>query len=164
MEYIQLKKDSIFRLGIKNQNGEIKKDEKGNEVCLEIDIEDIEAPLRYSKSEYTIRKAEQALKMKLIAIDKKPESNGKYLLSPKDEEKHKALKEYYKSLEEAIDLFLGKNSTNKIFGDRRYWGMWEDLQELIKPYLPKMKANYEAITNKIIGKYRDKENDVLKDE
>lgn len=166
MEYIQLKKDSIFRLGIRDQNGNIKKDNNGNEICLEIDLEDIEAPLKYSKAEYIANKAKQDLKFQFSVIEKKykNQSNQNNILSRVNEEKVKATHHFYKKTEEAIDLFLGNEATKKIFGTRRYWTMWEDLDEMIKPFLPKMQTNFENITNKIKNKYKNQETDVLRDE
>lgn len=166
MEYIQLKEDSIFRIGIRDQNGNIKKDNNGNEICLEIDLEDIEAPLKYSKAEYIANKAKQDLKLQFSIIEKKykNQSNRNNILSKENEEKVKATHQFYRKTEEAIDLFLGDNATTKIFGTRRFWTMWEELDEMIKPFLPKMQINFENITNKIKNKYKKQETDVLKDE
>lgn len=164
MEYIQLKEDSIFRLGIKDRNGNPKLDEKGNEICLEFDLEDIEAPLKYSKCEALIRKARQDLKLQFAVIDKKQDVKGKDLLSKNEEAKIKTMNEYYKTTEEAMDLFLGKGGTQKVFGNRRYWSMWDDLDEMLQPFLPMMQVNLNKITDKVKNKYKKEETDVLTDE
>ncbi len=164
MEYIRLNNDSVFRLGIKDKDGNVKVDENGKEICLEFDLEDIEAPVKYNKCDFLVKKAQNDLRMKLNVIDKKPDKKGKYLLSSNEEEKVKAMQDYFKSLEEAMDLFLGQGGTKKVFGNRRYWTMWDDLNDMIEPFLPKMKTNFEDITKKIKNKYSNKETDVLKDE
>lgn len=164
MDYIQLREDSIFRLGIRDKDGNPKVDENGKEICLEFDLEDIEAPLKYSKCEAMIRKARQDLKLRFAVIDKKQDVKGKNLLSANEEEKIKYMNEYYKISEEAMDLFLGKGGTQKVFGNRRYWTMWDDLDEMLQPFLPKMKVNLDKITDKVKSKYKTEETDVLTDE
>ena len=87
--FIQLKKDNILRIGIKDAQG----NDTGHH--LEIDMEDIEFPLRLNQAEAQHRKNIQDLKAQFIIIDKKEDKKGKYLLTWKQEEKLKALKEFY---------------------------------------------------------------------
>ena len=47
------------------------------------------------------------------------------------------LTRYYEELRDAIDVFLGKNASQKIFGDDNYLTMFNDLFEAIEPYLDK---------------------------
>lgn len=164
MDFIQLPKRDVLRIVVKNENGEIKKDEKGNDVFLEFDLEDIEAPLKYNKCEFLIRKAREDLKFDIMIIDKRQDVKGKFLLSKNEEDKIKAMQRFYKTMEEAMDLFLGKGGVDKIFGDVRYYTMFEDLNEMLKPILPKLKVNYESIDKKIKEKYAPKETEVLKNE
>ena len=75
-----------------------------------------------------------------------------------------ALKQYYKTVEDAMDLFLGKNGTTKIFGETRYLTMFDDLSEMLEPIMPKLKINLESIEKKIKSKYSMTNSNVLKDE
>ena len=70
-DFIQLKKDNILRIGIK--------DIEGNDTGehLEFDMEDIELPLRLNECEARHRKNLEFLKMQFVIIDKKEDKKGK---------------------------------------------------------------------------------------
>lgn len=156
-DVIQLKKDSILRIGIKDANGV----DTGEH--LEFDLEDIELPLRLNQCEAQHRKNLEFLRNQFVIIDKKEDKKGKYLLSWKEEEKIKVLQEFYKREAEALDLFLGKDGTKKLLNGRNpYYSMYEDINEMLEPILPKLKLRTEDIINKVKQKYNDKkETDVL---
>ena len=163
-EYIQLKKRNVLKIGIKDENNVSKLDEFGNEIYIEFDLEDIEVPERYSKCTYLIQKATNTLQNELVIINKKQDAPGKGVMTQNEEAKMRVLKKYYKDVENAMDLFLGENGTNKIFGETRYITMFEDLKEMLEPIMPKLKINLKSIEEKIKSKYKMQENDVLKDE
>ena len=151
-DFIQLKKDNIVRVGIKDANG----NDTGEH--LEFDMEDIELPLRVNECEARHRKNLEYLKMQFIIIDKKEEKKGKYILSWKEEEKLRVLKEYYKREMEALDLFLGENGTKKLLNGRNpYYSMYEDISEILKPILPNLKVSVDNLTEKIKKKYSNNE-------
>ena len=150
-DFIQLKKDNILRIGIK--------DTEGNDTGehLEFDMEDIELPLRLNECEARHRKNLEFLKMQFVIIDKKEDKKGKFILSWKEEEKLKVLQEFYKREMEALDLFLGQNGTNKLLNGRKpYYSMYEDINDMLVPILPKLKLKADDIANKIKEKYSNK--------
>jgi hypothetical protein len=150
-DFIQLKKDNILRIGIK--------DIEGNDTGehLEFDMEDIELPLRLNECEARHRKNLEFLKMQFVIIDKKEDKKGKFILSWKEEEKLKVLQEFYKREMEALDLFLGQNGTNKLLNGRKpYYSMYEDINDMLAPILPKLKLKADDIANKIKEKYSNK--------
>ena len=151
VNFIQLKKDNILRIGIK--------DIEGNDTGehLEFDMEDIELPLRLNECEARHRKNLEFLKMQFVIIDKKEDKKGKFILSWKEEEKLKVLQEFYKREMEALDLFLGQNGTNKLLNGRKpYYSMYEDINDMLVPILPKLKLKADDIANKIKEKYSNK--------
>lgn len=158
--FVQLKKDSILRVGIKTVDGE----ETGE--YLQFDLEDIELPLKMNECEARHKSNVRNLKNQFIIIDKKQDKKGKYLLSWKEEEKLKALKEFYLQEEKALDLFLGENGTKKLLNGRNpYYSMYEDINDIIEPILPKLKIRADDITKKIQEKYSNRlsgEDKVLK--
>ena len=155
-DFIQLKKDNILRIGIRNAEGQ----ETGEH--LEFDLEDIELPLRLNECEAKHRKNLENLRNQFIVIEKKEDKKGKFMLSWREEEKIKALQEFYKREMEALDLFLGKDGTKKLLNGRKpYYSMYEDISEILEPIKPKLKTNANDIINKIKNKYNNKENDVL---
>ena len=166
MEYINLKeRKDILQLGFKDKNNNIIKDKNGNEIFIEFDLGDIELPLKYNKCINQIEQAKRNLKAQFIIIDKKQDHKGKQLLSSNEVEKVKATKQFYKDMEVAMDLFLGQGGTKKFLNERNpYWEMWDDIDEMLKPYYGKMKLTMKDMTNKIKEKYKITESDVLTNE
>ena len=150
-DFIQLKKDNILRIGIK--------DIEGNDTGkhLEFDLEDIELPLRLNECDAKHRKNLEYLRNQFVIIDKKEDKKGKFILSWKEEEKLKVLQEFYKREMEALDLFLGENGTKKLLNGRKpYYSMYEDINDMLVPILPKLKLKADDIANKIKEKYSNK--------
>jgi hypothetical protein len=153
-DFIQLKKDNILRIGIK--------DTEGNDTGehLEFDLEDIELPLKLNESEMKHRKNYEYLRNQFVIIDKKEDKKGKFMLSWREEEKVKALQEFYKREMEAMDLFLGEGATNKLLNGRKpYYSMYDDIMDIIEPIMPKLEVNADNIINKIKNKYSEKTNE-----
>lgn len=159
-DFIQLKKDSILRIGIKDIDG----NDTGEH--LEFDIEDINLALRLNECDEKHRKNLEFLRNQFIIIDKKEDKKGKKILSWKEEEKLKVLQEFYKREMEALDLFLGENGTKKLLNGRNpYYSMYEDINDILKPILPKLKLRADDIAKKIKDKYsnvNNQEKNVLK--
>lgn len=148
VNFIQLKKDSILRIGIKDSDG----NDTGEH--LEFDLEDINLPLRLNECDEKHRKNLENLRNQFVIIDKKEDKKGKKLLSWKEEEKLKVLQEFYKREMEALDLFLGQNGTRKILNGRNpYYSMYEDINDMLKPIMPKLKLRADDIAKKIKDKY-----------
>lgn len=153
-DFIQLKKDNILRIGIKDTDG----NDTGEH--LEFDLEDIELPLKLNESEIKHRKNYEYLRNQFIIIDKKEDKKGKFMLSWREEEKVKALQEFYKREMEAMDLFLGEGATNKLLNGRKpYYSMYDDIMDIIEPIMPKLEVNADSIINKIKNKYSEKTNE-----
>lgn len=164
--YIKIKpKKDILKLGIMDENGNIVKDNNGNEVCLEFDLADIDLPIKYNKCVAMINDAKKELKMQMIIIDKKQDHKGKGYLTYNEEAKVKAVKNFYKKMETAIDLFLGEGGTRKYLNGRKpYYEMFDDIGEALKPYEDKFKLTLTDMTDRIKNKYKVVESDVLTDE
>lgn len=159
-DFIQLKKDSILRIGIKDSDG----NDTGEH--LEFDMEDINLALRLNECDEKHRKNLELLRNQFVIIDKKEDKKGKKILSWKEEEKLKVLQEFYKREMEALDLFLGENGTKKLLNGRNpYYSMYENINDMLKPILPKLKLRADDIAKKIKDKYsnvNNQEKNVLK--
>lgn len=154
--FIQLKKDNILRIGIKTADGEPTGEH------LEFDLEDIELPLRINECESQHKKNINDLKMKTLIIDKKEDKKGKKILSWKEEEKIKLIKEFYEKEIDALDLFLGKGGTAKLLNGRKpYYSMYEDISEMLNPILPLIQKSGEEIINQVKEKYSKSKGDIL---
>lgn len=154
MEYIQLKKDNIIRIGIKDSNGV----DTGEH--LEFDLESVDLPLSYQKCIEMHKKNLSNLKKQILMIDKRNDKKGNKLFSANEEEKIKAIKKFYIDEIKALDLFLGKNGTKKLLNGRApYYSMFEDIIEILEPILPIIEKGFSKIEKKVIDKYK-----VMKDD
>lgn len=163
-EYINLKKRNTVRIGIKDENGNVKYDKDGQEVFIEFDLEDINLVDNYSKAISLCEKAGKTLQSELVIINKKEDVKINDYLTRNQKAKINALKKYYKTIEEAMNLFLGENGFTKIFGNQRYLTMLDDLADMLKPIVPLLRVNIDSIKNKIVTKYKVTDENVLKDE
>lgn len=154
---IQLKKDNILRLRIRDAEG----NDTGN--SLEFDLEDIELPLRLQELVEKDKKVRIDVHNKLKILQKKQDHKGKKLLSYKEEEQIRIMQEFYRKEVEIYNMFLGENGVEKLLNGRRLsWSTFNEIDKIInKTILPKLKVNAEDIKKKIISKYSNKRDDVL---
>ena len=156
--YIQLKKDNILRLGIKDSEG----NDTGN--VLEFDLEDATLLLRYQELVEKEKKNRRWLNNQFLIIDRKQDHKGKKLLSSNEQAKLESINEFFKREKEVLDMFLGEGGTDKLLNGRNMG--WTSLQEIneiitnqISPYIDK---SMENITNKVKEMYKDSvEDDVI---
>ena len=159
MESIQLKQDNLFKIGIKNAEGE----DTGEVIT--IDLEDIKLPLRCQESEKMIKDNNKWLQAQRIMIEKRPDKKGKKLLSANEEALLKLVNEYYEKQTKAYELVLGEGAIKKILcGREMYITFFSDLEEQMKKLRPKLNQNAVDIKTKIKSiteKYGQKDSDVM---
>lgn len=159
MESIQLKQDNLFKIGIKNAEGE----DTGE--IITIDLEDIKLPLRCQESEKMIKENNRWLQAQRIMIEKRPDKKGKKLLSANEEALLKLVNEYYEKQTKAYELVLGEGAIKKILCGREiYITFFSDLEEQMKKLRPKLNQNVVDIKTKIksiVEKYGQKDSDVM---
>ena len=157
--------NTIQKIGLKNEN--ILKleivDEKGNSTneYLEFDLEDIELPFKYQEIMERLKKSRQNLKNQFTIIEKKQDHKGKKLMSSNEEEKLKALNNFYKEQVEIYNIFLGENGVQKLLNGRNLrWTTLNEIDELIeKQIAPQLNVTMDDITKKIKSKYSSKKED-----
>ena len=155
MEKIGLKHENILKLEIV--------DEKGNSTgkFLEFDLEDIELPFKYQEIIERLKKSRNNLKNQFTIIEKKQDHKGKKLMSSNEEEKLKALNNFYKEQVEIYNVFLGENGVQKLLNGRSLrWTTLSEIDELIeKQIAPQLDLTMADITKKIKSKYSNKKED-----
>lgn len=157
--FVQLNKSNLLRLGIKDENG------KDTGEYLEFDLEDIELPLKYQDLLEQEKKNRQNLKNQLMIIEKRQDVKGKKLMSKNEEDKIKAINEFYKKEVDVLNGFLGDRGVEKLLNGRKIgWTTLEEIDEIVsKQIQPYLKDNMISIEDKIKNKYGHKEEtDVLK--
>ena len=146
---IKLNKDSLLRLGIETSEG-IKTGE-----YLEFDLQDIELPLKYQELIEKDKRNKENLRNQMLIIDKRQDVKGKKLLSKNEEDKIKALNEFFKKEVEVYNMFLGENGVEKLLNGRKLgWTTLQEIDEIIeKQITPYIDMNMKSITEKVKEKY-----------
>lgn len=157
--------NTIQKIGLKNENLlklEIV-DELGNSTgeYLEFDLEDIELPFKYQEIIERLKKSRSNLKNQFNIIEKKQDHKGKKLMSSNEEEKLKALNNFYNEQVEIYNIFLGENGVQKLLNGRKLrWTTLSEIDELIeKQIAPQLNVTMDDITKKIKSKYSNKKED-----
>ena len=157
--FIQLKKDNVLRLRIKDSDG----NDTGN--MLVFDLEDAELFIRYHELIVKEKKNRVWINNQFLIIDKKQDHKGKKLLSSNELAKLEAVNEFFKREKEVLDMFLGDGGVDKLLNGRKMG--WTSLQEIteiiteqIAPYFDKTMEN---ITEKVKEAYKNvsEEKDVI---
>ena len=147
---IQLEEKNVLRFGVKKANGE------DTGLVIKFDLQDIELPLRISKMEEIHRKNESVLRQKYAVINKQQDKQGKNLLSWKQEEQIRLLKEFYEDEMKALDMLIGQGMTKKILKaiDRYpYYDMFDDIVNSLEPVLSKIEKEANSMFDDIKKKY-----------
>lgn len=147
--YIQLNKSDVLRLGIRTEEGE----DTGE--YLEFDLQDIELPLRYQDLLEKDKKNKENLRNQMIVIDKREDVKGKKLLSKNEEDKIKAINDFFKKEIEVYNMFLGDNGVQKLLNGRKFgWTTLQEIDDIIdKQIAPYLDMSMESITKKVKEKY-----------
>lgn len=158
--FIQLNKDDVLRLEIRTDKGE------PTGEFLEFDLEDIELPLRYQDMIEKDRKNKEYLQNQLVVIEKRQDIKGKKLLSKNQEDKIRAINDFFNKEKEVYDMFLGENGVDKLLNGRKLsWTCLREIDDIItKQIAPKLDFSMEKITDKIkktYGKNKQEEIEVL---
>ena len=146
---IKLNKDNVLRLEIQKNNGE------STGEFLEFDLEDIEIPLKYQELLEKDKKNKEHLRKQMLIIERRQDVKGKKLLSKNEEDKIKALNEFFNKEVEVYNMFLGENGVQKLLNGRRLgWTTLEEIDKIIEEQIqPHLDLSMKNITDKIKEKY-----------
>lgn len=157
MEYLQLEKNNVVKARIRDIEG------NDTDCVLEFDIEDIEMPLKVSKCEFEHKKNIQWLRNQFVIINKKQDKNEGYL-TRNERLKLNAFNEFYKKEMDNMDLIIGEGKTKEILKAMKrkpYYSMYDDINKLLEPILPRLQQTTDDIIKKIEEKYKPKEDNVI---
>ena len=158
---IKLNKNSTLRLEIETNEGN-----KTGDV-LEFDLEDIELPLKYQDLLEKDKKNKEHLRNQVLIIDKREDVKGKKLLSKNEEDKIKALNEFFNKEIEVYNMFLGERGVEKLLNGRKMgWTTLQEIDKIIeKQIVPHVNVSMDKITQKVKEKYSqavERNNEILK--
>lgn len=148
-KYIQLNKNDTLKLGIR--------DSEGNDTGehLEFDLCDIELPLRYQELFEKDKKNKEHLRNQMLIIDKRQDVKGKKLLSKNEEDKIRALNDFFIKEIAVYNMFLGPRGVEKLLNGRKFtWTTLREIDEIIeKQIAPHLDVSMKNITEKVKEKY-----------
>lgn len=152
MESLRIARNDIYTIEV-NDKGE----------TIEFDLVDVELPFKCERAWAEVNKISKDLQAQLVIISKQEDTkqNGK-LLTMKEEKTIEAYRKAFRDMRVAMDGFLGEGACQKIFGDRNYIEMYNDLFEALKPHLEKMELTSKGVVERIKNKYGKKDDGVLR--
>lgn len=152
MNSIRIEKKDIYTIEV-NDNGD----------TIEFDLVDIELPFKCDRALSEVNRIYRELKAKLVIIEKKEDHQlDDEVMTANEKAKLEAHRDAFKEMRVAMDAFLGAGACQKIFGDRNYVEMFDDLFDALAPHFEKMKLNSEGISARIKAKYSQKNDGVLR--
>lgn len=158
MEYIQLKQNGVKRFGIRTADG------KDTGKYIEIDIEDLEFPERAEKcTKKHLQNITELNNQKIIINKRQDHKNKGELYSDNEKALIKAIQEFYRKEEEALDEFIGEGATRIFLNGRKpYISMFEDINEYMKQIVPTLQKSQNDLIERIKNKYsKEEENNIL---
>ena len=146
---IKLNKDNVFRLRIQTNDG------KDTGEFLEFQLDDIELPLRYQEMIEKDKKNKEYLRNQMLIIDKRQDVKGKKLLTKNQEDKIRALNEFFIKEIQVYNMFLGARGVEKLLNGRKFtWTTLQEIDEIIeKQIAPHINVSMDNITEKVKEKY-----------
>ena len=146
---IKLNKSDVLTLKIQTSEGEFTGEE------LTFNLEDIELPLRYQELIEKDKKNKEYLRNQMLIIDKRQDVKGKKLLSKNEEDKIKALNDFFIKEIAVYNMFLGARGVEKLLNGRKFtWTTLQEIDEIIeKQIAPHLDVNMKNITEKVKEKY-----------
>lgn len=153
--FIQLKPSSVKKFGIRTADG------VDTGEYIEIDIEDLELPKKADICNKKHIENLRELNNQRIIINKKEDHKDKNeLYSDNEKALIKAVQEFYKKEEEALDEFIGEGATKKLLAGRKpYVSMFDDISEYMEQIAPVLKETQNNLIDKIKSKYGKEEED-----
>ena len=152
MESLRIERKDIYTIEV-NDQGE----------TIEFDLVDIELPFKCERAWAEVNRISKELQAQLVIISKQQDHKqaGK-VMTANEEAVIAAYAKAYKEMRVAMDIFLGAGGCQKIFGDRNYLDMYDDLYEALLPHLEKMQITTNGIKARIKEKYGKKDDGVLR--
>ena len=146
---IKLNKSDVLTLKIVTEEG------KETGEYLEFDLEDIELPLRYQELLEKDKKNKENLRNQMLIIDKREDVKGKKLLSKNEEDKIRALNDFFIKEIAVYNMFLGPRGVEKLLNGRKFgWETLDEIDKIIeKQIVPHLDINMKRITDKVKEKY-----------
>lgn len=130
---------------------------------ISFDLTDPELMLKFDRAFNKVKEIEKVYHQKEKEISEREIQDEivEGILTNTEREIQEFAVKCFKDMRNAFDEFLGKNGCQKIFGDKNYVSMYDDLIEALEPHFEKMGLNAKKLKKEVIDKYKDKDEEVL---
>lgn len=145
-------KDGINSIRVKSES-EYKIEVNDNGECIVFDMRDLGMTSRIMKMYEEIDALNKRLEAEAAEIDARPDTEENEAFSKNQADGLLLIERFYAESRKVMDTFLGENACQKIFGDKNYVDMFDDLIEQLKPHFEKMGLNAKAIRERTSAKY-----------
>lgn len=152
MEKIRIKSKNEYVIEV-NDNGD----------TVSFDLTDPELMLKFDRAFNKVKEIEKVYHQKENEINEREVQDEivEGILTNTEREIQEFAVKCFKDMRVAFDEFLGKNGCQKIFGDKNYMSMYDDLIEQLEPHFKKMGLNAKKLKDEVINKYQDKDEAIL---
>lgn len=140
---------------------EVKIEVNDNGDTISLDPLDLDFPLRLNKGIEELEKKTDLFKQAIVVIEKREdvqEGNG---LTRNQKEKFQKYNEYLLACGHIIDQIFGEGTCLKVFGGKKYFGMYEDFINALEPIIKEVYGSTDAVIDRIKKKYSKENSDVL---
>lgn len=128
---------------------------------IEFNPLDMDMPLRIEKASKDLKKISDKLQQEILIIEKREDvQDGLFTRNTK--EKLLKLREYNTECGKVVDELFGEGTSKHAFGNRNYFGMYNDLFDSLQPIIQKVYGNPDTVIDHIKHKYSKEDSDVLR--
>lgn len=145
---LRIEKDNLYVIEV-NDNGD----------TIEFDLDDTIGLQNKLIRVYTeITKIKDKFDAEIDKLSKKVYEEQNEGISQQDIDRVNLETKFYMESRECMDIFLGENGCQKIFGNRNFPDMFDKLFEKLQPDIEKMGLSMKNIQKNLVNKYKNKTN------
>lgn len=138
MDKIKIDNENVYKIEI-NDNGD----------CIELDLLDIELPIKFINAGKTLERETKIYNNKVKALENQYKDDVKtYLYKRLDVDRT-----YCKKMREMFDNWLGEGTSQKVFGSKNRIGMFDEFYNQLVPILNDIQLNFEQIKENLLKRY-----------
>lgn len=139
---------------------EVEVNDNGDTITL--DPLDLNFPIKLNKAIGELEKKTDVFKQAMSLLEKREDVKLKNeVLTKNQKERFLKYNEYLDACGNVIDEVFGEGTCKKVFGDKKYFGMYEDFINALEPIIKKVYGDTDAVIDRIKKKYSKENSDVL---
>jgi hypothetical protein len=129
----------------------IEVNDKGETISF--DLADVGLPDKMIKMLNMIETLQGELNTKSMEISSREDKPYNDFISQNEYDSNRLIVDFFQKARDAADEFLGLGACQKIFGDKNYFVMFDDLVEQLEPHFKKMGIKLDQLKQNATDKY-----------